>query len=486
MNSTIWKQADSRWGSKPYPTRDCTMSGAGCGCVACTHIAMEQDRFADWTPENLRPYMVNHGFAIRNQGTTYSGITKTLRYLGYTNVVEVGVADPMSKIWNECNKGNRIGILLFRGGSYNGVRWTNSGHYIAFTDYKVSNGKHYFFCKDSGGRGHDGWYSYENSMRGLVYMAWIVERINPMGKLIIDGSGGTATVKRLQQFLGVAQSGSITVSKSNHTYNEALIAVKIGNTADPTVKVMQRWLGIKQDGYWGKATSTAIQKRLNITADGYFGKKSMSSLQRYLNMRDKAVYPTTKATTTPTKVVVKKDIFDKANDWATALCKSKNGTYKVFGDDPKTQQCPICHKDAYYGYNCIGASFAYWRHGAGIPCRCNCEVINDTMMDKILRSNHETAVELVKDCTGLTQVTVVSNGGKPISTSKLKKGDIIIYYDGNTSAHMGVHIGNGKLFDCARGHNPQMQCGKLDVEWWKRTNDWDVKIAIRYTGKTTV
>lgn len=484
MNSTIWKQSDSRWGWRPYPTRDCTLSGAGCGCVACTHIAMEQDRFADWTPENLRPYMVNHGFAIRNQGTSYSGITKTLQYLGYTNVVEVGVADPMSKIWNECNKGNRIGILLFRSGSYNGIRWTSNGHYVALTDYKMSDGKHYFFCKDSGGRNHDGWYSYENSMRGLVYMAWIVERINPVGKLTIDGSGGTATVRRLQQFLGVAQSGTITVSKSNHTYNEALVAVKIGEGADPTVKEMQRWLGIKQDGYWGKATSTAIQKRLNITADGYFGKKSMSSLQRYLNMRDKAVYPT--ATATPTKVVVKKDIFDKANTWAEALCKSHNGKYKVFGDDPKTQECPICHKDAYYGYNCIGAAFAYWRHGAGIPCRCSCEVINDSMMNRILRSNHETAVALVKQCTGLTQVTVVSNGGKAIPTSALKKGDIIIYYDGSDCAHMGVHIGNGRLFDCARGHNPQMQCGQLGVDWWKKENGWDVKIAIRYTGKITV
>ena len=486
MNSIIWKQADSRWGSKPYPTRDCTMSGAGCGCVSCTHIAMEQVRFAYWTPENRRPYMVNHGFAIRNQGTSYSGMTKTLQYLGHTNVVEVGKADPMSMIWNECNKGNRIGILLFRSGSYNGVEWTSNGHYIAFTDYKVSGGKHYFFCKDSGGRNHDGWYSYENSMRGLVYMAWIVERINPVGKLSIDGSGGKATVTRLQQFLGVTKSGYITVSKANHEYCEALASVKIGSTADPTVKAMQRWLGIKQDGCWGKATSTAIQKRLNIKVDGYFGQNSMKSLQRYLNMRDKAVYPTATATPTATKVVVKKDIFDKANEWAAALCKSKNGKYKVFGDDIRTQECPLCHADAFYGYNCIGASFAYLRHGAGIPCRCNCEVINDTMMDRLLRSNHETAVKLVQQCTGLTQVTVVSNGGKPVPVSALKKGDLIIYYEGDNGVHMGVHIGNGRLFDCERGQTPQMQCGQLGVDWWTKENGWQVKIVIRYTGKITV
>ena len=476
MNKTIWKQADSRWGKLPYPTKDCTMSGAGCGCVACTHIAMEQDRFADWDPRDLRPYMVGQGFAIRNQGTTYSGITRTLKYIGHEKVTYI-FNDPITEAWKELNKGNRIGIILFRGGSYNGVRWTNSGHYVAFTDYKVSDGRHYFFCKDSGGRNHDGWYSYENSMRGLVYMVWIVERINPMGKLVIDGSGGKATVKRLQQFLGVTQSGYITVSKANHAYNEALVSVKIGNTADPTVKAMQKWLGIKQDGMWGATTSKAIQKRLNIAVDGYFGKKSMSSLQRYLNMRDKAVYPSA----TPKPVV--KDRFDKANEWAEQLCKGPNGKYKLFTDDIRSQQCQLCHKDAFYGYNCIGAAFAYWRHGAGIPCRCNCEVINDNMGNRLLRSNHETAVALVKQCTGLTAVTVVSEGGKAIPTSKLKKGDIIMYFEGSEYAHMAVYIGNSKIFDSARGHTPQMQCGALGVDWWTKENGWVVKLAIRFTGK---
>lgn len=267
-----------------------------------------------------------------------------------------------------------------------------------------------------------------------------------------------------------------------------------------TVKALQRkasdgsGLKIAADGSWGMKTSKAIQKWLNIKADGWWGAASTKSLQRWINQYNEwyakkhKLTPQTKPTPSiPVKpVVVKKDIFDKANAWAEALCKSPNGKYKVFGDDPKTQECPICHKDAYYGYNCIGAAFAYWRHGAGIPCRCNCEVINDNMMDRLLRSNHETAVKLVQQCTGLTQVTVVSNGGKAVPVSALKKGDLIIYYEGNDSAHMGVHIGNGRLFDCARGHTPQMQCGQLGVDWWTKENGWQVKIVIRYTGKITV
>ena len=57
------------------------------------------------------------------------------------------------------------------------MTWTTCGHYVAFTDYKVQNGKHWFYTKDSGGRKHDGWYSYEGAMKGRVAKLWIVERL---------------------------------------------------------------------------------------------------------------------------------------------------------------------------------------------------------------------------------------------------------------------------------------------------------------------
>ena len=474
MNKTIWRQADSRWGSKPYPTRDCTMSGAGCGCVACTHVAMEQSRYANWTPEALRPWMVNQGFAIRNQGTTYSGITKTLQHIGHSKVTVVGTADPMSKVWAECNKGNRIGIILFRGGSYNGVRWTNSGHYVAFTDYKVSGGKHYFYCKDSGGRGHNGFFSYESSMRGLVYMVWIVERLgkqaeapDPNKALTVDGVGGEATVTKLQNFLGVKLTGGITLAKSSHKYCKSLVAVEYGSGGSTTVRYLQKWLGIKQDGDWGPATSKALQKKLGVSQDGYFGTNSMKALQKYLNANKKAVYPKP----------APKTVQDKMCDWAKTIASSGKYHYKVFGDDPKTQQCPICHPGSGNGWNCIGFSFAAWHH-AGVPCKCNCEVINNSMGNRLLRSNYETALSLVKQCTGLTAVTLVSNGGKAIPTSKLQKGDIIMYFDGNEFSHMALYVGDGKIADSARGHSPQVKYGS-PIGWLGDP----VKLAIRYTGK---
>lgn len=177
MNPTIYKQLDSRWASKPYPTKASSFGGNGCGCCACVHVAMEQADKANWTPESLRPWMVNQGFAYVNQGTTWQGITATLKHIGHKEVVCVWSA-PMSEAWKELNKGNRIGVLLVSNGrTPDGTYWTSSGHYVAFTDYKVEDGKHWFFIKDSGGRKHDGWFAYEKSIKGALPKLWIVERI---------------------------------------------------------------------------------------------------------------------------------------------------------------------------------------------------------------------------------------------------------------------------------------------------------------------
>lgn len=178
MNKTIWKQYDSRWGSKPYPTKRYNVSNCGCGLVACTHIAMEQEAKANWTPNKLRAWMVKQGFAIAGQGTTWSGIPKTLKHIGHDSVVWVTASDPMSKAWAELRKGARIGIILFYSGTApDGTVWTSSGHYVAFTGYKIKNGKHYFYTKDSGGRNNSGWHTYEDSMKGCVGQMFITRRV---------------------------------------------------------------------------------------------------------------------------------------------------------------------------------------------------------------------------------------------------------------------------------------------------------------------
>ena len=261
MNNTIYRQYDSRWGGKAYPSGS-TMSGCGCGCVSCTHIAIEQSSKAKWTPENLRPWMVSQGFAIRGQGTTYSGMTKTLQHIGHSKVTVIGVSDPMSKAFAELDKGNRIGILLFRSGSGpDGTVWTSSGHYVAFTDYRIKNKRHEFYCKDSGGRGHNGWYSYERSMKGRIYMMWIVERIKEAAPKVTEIKATTYRPKT--PYTGSLPKGNVA---------------KGSKGAD--VKAVKNFLNwcvnskLNQKEVVGKATLEAIkvfQKTYGLTVDGSFG-----------------------------------------------------------------------------------------------------------------------------------------------------------------------------------------------------------------------
>ena len=354
MNSALYKQADSRWGYKPYPTRDCTMSGAGCGCVACTHIVIEQEKYKNYTPENLRPWMVSQGFAIRNQGTTWSGITKTLQHYGYS-VTHIGISDPMSEAWAELNKGNRIGIILFKGGrGPNGTVWTASGHYVAFTDYKVVDGKHYFYTKDSGGRNHDsakyGYYSYENSMKGVVYQMWIVPRIGKTvttttktttttvkapTSLTVDGSFGKQSVLFAQKVFGTTQDGIISgQNKNNQKYYKGIDSscIQFGSGGSGLVRAIQKKVGTTQDGVIGPATVKGIQKLVGVTQDGYWGSGTSKAFQTWLNKQAgvKTTTTPTKTTTTTTtpkveEVVDVSYVQSKTIDWAKVKAAGISG-----------------------------------------------------------------------------------------------------------------------------------------------------------------
>lgn len=257
------------------------MSGAGCGCVACTHVAMEQDRYKNWTPENLRSWMISKGFAIAGQGTKWEGITETLKHIGHSKVVRI-YSDPMSVAFKELNKGNRIGVILFNSRKApNGVRWTSCGHYVAFTDYKIKDGKHLFYCKDSGGRDHDGWYSYERSMKGCIAKLWIVERI---GAQVKKTPAVTATAYRPT----TEYKGSLPKK-----------SVKKGSKGSDA-KAVQTFLNwcinakLKVDGSCGAKTVHAIkvfQKTYGLKTDGHFGPKSKAKANEIIK-KHKPVKPT--------------------------------------------------------------------------------------------------------------------------------------------------------------------------------------------------
>ena len=109
MNNKIYRQADSRWGNLPYPIKRYSFAGNGCGCCACLHVLIELEKYKNWTTKDLRPYMVQQGFATYGNGTTWNGITKTLQHYGF-NVIN---HPTMDDLWNTLEKRkHKIGVLL--------------------------------------------------------------------------------------------------------------------------------------------------------------------------------------------------------------------------------------------------------------------------------------------------------------------------------------------------------------------------------------
>ena len=82
------------------------------------------------------------------------------------------------------------------------------------------------------------------------------------GVLEVDGVFGRLTIKRLQKFLGVTQTG---------WWDEA------------SKRQMQKFLGVKVDGVFGPVSTKALQELVGADVDGAWGKQTTSKLQAWLN-----------------------------------------------------------------------------------------------------------------------------------------------------------------------------------------------------------
>lgn len=258
MNLRKFRQADSRWGSLPYPKGGYQMHNCGCGCCAVTFLVIQQEKYKNWTPKNVQPYMKQ--FAVSGKGTLWSGIPTSLGHFG---LVDIHDHPQMFDVWAylEKKKRNRkMGVILFRSGSRGGVTWTSGGHFVAFIDYKRQNGKHYFLVRDSGARQHNGWYCYETTMKGLIvkiYTADIEKEeptaysgAYPVGTLE-KGAKGTQ-VKRLQNYLNW-YFGKKTLNGKG----------RFGSSTEKAVKLFQTQQGLKATGRFGRkslAKAKAVKK----------------------------------------------------------------------------------------------------------------------------------------------------------------------------------------------------------------------------------
>lgn len=267
------------------------------------------------------------------------------------------------------------------------------------------------------------------------------------GKLTVDGKGGKATVKRLQEFLGCDVKDGIISGQDKsliYSYVPALSAVEYGKGGSPTVKALQKWLGISQDGIWGKATSTALQKKLGVTADGIAGINTFKALQTYLNTHDKAVYPTTPTTSKPTtstptvskpanssgasKIVAKATSFAWAYGTAAKKYAYKTGsakaTYKTALKKYLKKTAKISQSDCgYFVTTCVRASG-----------------VSSSFL--ALRGAKESFPPVP------STMTIVSKG----KVGTLMSGDIIRYKKTNGHQHTVIYIGDGKIAHASRSH----------------------------------
>ena len=290
MNTRVYRQYDSRWGGKPYPTRNSTVASDGCGLLAVTHCQIEQSKYTTVTPLAFYPYMKQ--FAVAGNGTRWDGIDAGLRNFGLKQVRRI---DDMATFWKEVSKGNRVGVILFRSGSGpDGTLWTTGGHYVAFVDYKYQNGKHWLYTKDSGSRHHDGWYSYERSMKGRIALLWTA-----MVPLAEDGKFYKESVKRLQKWMGVKEDGVLSNQLENCRKYLPNIAPACHFSSTPrggsaTVLALQKYLNShkysagEEDGYIGPHLITSIQRFLNkqgfkCNKSGYFDYGTALAFQKFLN-----------------------------------------------------------------------------------------------------------------------------------------------------------------------------------------------------------
>lgn len=284
MGYITYKQADSRWGSKNY-NRSSTMAQAGCGAASVAMLAYAVD--GKTNPWDVAKYMKAHGYAIRNNGTAWAGIPAAMKAFGLKDVKEINVNTSMENVWKYLAKGY-CADFLFRSGKRGGITWTTSGHYVAVTDYKVKDGKHYLYTRDSGGRNHTGWYCYETQMRGLIPKVW-VGLAKPKSKTTTTKEDTTTTLKK---------------PTTKYTGNIPTGTIKKGSTGTQ-VKYLQQFLnwygnfGLIVDGVCGDKTIAALmafQKIEGLVVDGIYGTKSHAKAKAYKK---------TSESTTPTNTTYK-------------------------------------------------------------------------------------------------------------------------------------------------------------------------------------
>ena len=134
------------------------------------------------------------------------------------------------------------------------------------TSYSIAGGARYGTTVK--GVLSNGWVKLAN---GRGYISGTILRastggggVSDMAPLVLDGSRGPLTVKAIQRWAGIKETG-------------------YWNTT--TIMALQRTVGTPADGDWGPASQAALQDRIGMTRDGstYMNYRTVLALQGWLN-----------------------------------------------------------------------------------------------------------------------------------------------------------------------------------------------------------
>lgn len=259
------------------------------------------------------------------------------------------------------------------------------------------------------------------------------------------------------------------------------ILIRFGEYSD-RVKQVQKFLNwyngksvLAEDGIFGEGTLKyvkAFQTAQKIAVDGIIGNNTLAKMK------------SAKKTSTPIESL-STTWADKGNAWARKIASEKYHYVRWKSKVESTHTCPICKGrkfDDDFGWNCIGFAYAVWRHGCGLPTKCNCGVISNEVGDKMLKETQETADKMASDRIG-AKVSVIRNGGKAIPVSQLKKGDILMLFKGNTYYHTVYYMGDGKYAESnTTGGIGNAKNIRADLTL-SSTAKANLKMAIRYKGE---
>lgn len=241
-----------------------TYSRAWCACTVTAWLIM-----GGYTPKNM-PMSCSCKQLIKD--------TKALQKKGLAEWVEPDAwrgaepGDLLIYYWHapkhgECSKYTSHVGMIYKHGKKDGV----SGYWVIEGNKNNKVGKRFV--------PYDWQY-----IRGFCHLHYAEDK--PIGKLKVDGVFGKLSIKRAQQYFGTSPDGYISgQKKKNLKYYPGInkTCVKFGSGGSQLIIALQHLIGAKTTGVLDKATILKLQHYLGIVEDGKWGRKTSEALQKWLN-----------------------------------------------------------------------------------------------------------------------------------------------------------------------------------------------------------